>query len=571
VRSKLSWCARAAAACAAIGAVLILPATAGAVTVTTLRTITVDHSGTACANISSKSTTSQTGIAFDGSSLYMSCWGDNTIVKVSPANGAQRALYHIAGGSEFGALAWDWKRNVLWACSLIPGMEQVSTQVGTIDLATSTFTPVFNAVGCDNGLAYDFTDDTLWASADVATTIEHYTTNGGFISSTPLKGTAGVNSGIAVGTNDLYLANPTTATKKIFQVARGFGSATLFATQSLRYEDMECDGETFPGKTALWAQTNRSNVVRAYQITNDTCKMPIAGADLTLDQEAAPASFPVGGQVTYTATVTNDGSADATSTTLTDTVPALSMLGAVTPSQGSCTGSGPVTCSLGTIPAGGSATVTLVATPVTNETATSTASASSPDAPAPPPVTASARATPVALVKYVKVTASAFSPSPTTLAAPGWTVQWYFTGSTPLAASDNTGMGLFDSGVRTPIDFYDFVFTAAGNYAVIDGPVGKTTTVNVPIAVSPASGSTSDSYTVTWASASPPTGFAEDVQVKAPGSSTWANLPGFDPQGTAAAFVPDHGTGTYSFRARLRNTGNGKASAYSATKTISVS
>jgi uncharacterized repeat protein (TIGR01451 family) len=562
--------------CIAIGAVLAVlavPATAGAVT--TLRTITVDHSGTPCASINPQgqilSTMSQTGIAFDGSALYMSCWGDNSIVKASPSNGSQLGLEHISGASELGALAWDWKRHVLWACSLTPGHEQTSTQVGTIDLSAATFTPVFNALGCDNGLAYDFTDDTLWASQDVATTIEHYTTTGGLISSRSIGTTALQNSGIAVGTSDLYLANPTTTTKRIFQVDRGLGSAALFATLNLRYEDMECDGETFSGKTALWVQTNRSNVVRAYQIPNDTCAMPVSGASLTLGQQASPpTSFPVGEQVTYTATVTNGGSADATSTTLTDTVPALAVLDSAIASQGSCSGSGPVTCNLGTIPAGGSATVTLVATPVTNETASSTASVTSPDAPAAGPVTASAKATPVALVKYVKVTASSFSPSPTTLAAPGWTVQWYFTGSTPLAATDSSGMGLFDSGVRMPVDFYDFTFTAAGSYPVTDGPMGKKTSVKVPLAVAPASGSQATTYTITWASAPPPAGFGEDVQVKDPGSSAWVTLP-FDPSATSGTFVPDHGKGTYSFRARLRNTGNNKASGYSATKTISVS
>jgi hypothetical protein len=35
-------------------------------------------------------------------------------------------------------------------------------------------------------------------------------------------------------------------------------------------------------------------------------------------------------------------------------------------------------------------------------------------------------------------------------------------------------------------------------------------------------------------------------------------------------FVPDHGTGTYQFRSRIRKM-NGKASGYSAGKTITVS
>jgi hypothetical protein len=92
----------------------------------------------------------------------------------------------------------------------------------------------------------------------------------------------------------------------------------------------------------------------------------------------------------------------------------------------------------------------------------------------------------------------------------------------------------------------------------------------VPLLVSPASGSTSTAFTVTWASAPPPAGYAQDIQVEYPGTTTWVNWRTAQ-AGTSAPFTPDHGTGTYSFRARLRNTNNGKASSYSAAAPISVS
>src|SRR3989449_383009 len=64
---------------------------------------------------------------------------------------------------------------------------------------------------------------------------------------------------------------------------------------------------------------------------------------------------------TYTITVSNAGPSDATSVTLSDTWPGGFTRGTTTPSQGTCTTTTGqnFSCSLGTIPAGGSATVTV--------------------------------------------------------------------------------------------------------------------------------------------------------------------------------------------------------------------
>jgi uncharacterized repeat protein (TIGR01451 family) len=60
-----------------------------------------------------------------------------------------------------------------------------------------------------------------------------------------------------------------------------------------------------------------------------------------------------------TASVTNAGPSSATQVTLSETLPAGVTLVSVAPSQGSCSGSGTITCSLGTLAANGSATVTV--------------------------------------------------------------------------------------------------------------------------------------------------------------------------------------------------------------------
>lgn len=85
-----------------------------------------------------------------------------------------------------------------------------------------------------------------------------------------------------------------------------------------------------------------------------------AQADVSVTNVATSSAYP--GNLSYTVTVTNNGPSSATGVTLTDTRSAGTYVSA-TPSQGSCTGTTTVTCSLGTIASGASATMTLVVTP----------------------------------------------------------------------------------------------------------------------------------------------------------------------------------------------------------------
>ena len=63
-------------------------------------------------------------------------------------------------------------------------------------------------------------------------------------------------------------------------------------------------------------------------------------------------------------TVTNHGPASASGVTVTDILPGTTALVSATPSQGEpCTGTSTITCNLGSIANGGTATVTIVVTP----------------------------------------------------------------------------------------------------------------------------------------------------------------------------------------------------------------
>jgi uncharacterized repeat protein (TIGR01451 family) len=75
-------------------------------------------------------------------------------------------------------------------------------------------------------------------------------------------------------------------------------------------------------------------------------------ADLGVVKSASPAHALVGGPISYTIVVTNYGPATATGVNLVDTLPAGVTFVSATPQQGSCSGTGPINCSLGRSPSG---------------------------------------------------------------------------------------------------------------------------------------------------------------------------------------------------------------------------
>ncbi|MEO8585279.1 MAG: IPTL-CTERM sorting domain-containing protein [Acidobacteriota bacterium] len=131
-------------------------------------------------------------------------------------------------------------------------------------------------------------------------------------------------------------------------------------------------------------------------------------ADLGIAKSDSPDPVRAGQNLTYTLVVTNRGPNDATGVTVTDPLPASVTLVSAAPSQGGCSGTTTITCALGGLARGSSATITIVvsvsaaAVPSITNTASVTANETDPN-PGDNSATAPTTVLPVADVALLKI------------------------------------------------------------------------------------------------------------------------------------------------------------------------
>ena len=158
------------------------------------------------------------------------------------------------------------------------------------------------------------------------------------------------------------------------------------------------------------------------------------------------------------------------------------------------------------------------------------------------------------------------APAPAKATVPlGTQAGWLF--ETRSSVSDASGMSLFASGTQQPGSTYRYRYAAAGTYAFREAGSAASALVSVPMSATSTTGGTTTHFALTWAQA-PAAGLRYDVTVEAPGSSTFvAWQSGVTAMG--ATFIPTHGSGTYSLRARSRTLA-GVASAWSPLLVLTV-
>ena len=162
-----------------------------------------------------------------------------------------------------------------------------------------------------------------------------------------------------------------------------------------------------------------------------------------------------------------------------------------------------------------------------------------------------------------------FTP-PRSVGTEGGTVDWTFDPANSQSHEVVDGsLGLFNSGQKAPGTSFAFTFESAGTYLVVDPIHVESSKVLVPAVATPKSGGVGTQFTISWSAKSAKPGFVFDVQIKRPGSTEFVDWM-TDQIVRTSTFAPDSGTGTYSFRARLRDASNGNASGYSPPVSIAV-
>jgi uncharacterized repeat protein (TIGR01451 family) len=149
---------------------------------------------------------------------------------------------------------------------------------------------------------------------------------------------------------------PTTSTTlacNLGTVAAGVGTTIHVAFTSNNAGDIN-DTATVTSTTPDPVSSNNSATGRVRFFT--------ASADLAISKTATPNPVVAGTNVTYTISVSNAGPSSATNVVVKDTIPAQVSVLSATPSAGSCTAGIPgITCTIGSMAAPGSATITVVA------------------------------------------------------------------------------------------------------------------------------------------------------------------------------------------------------------------
>jgi uncharacterized repeat protein (TIGR01451 family) len=155
------------------------------------------------------------------------------------------------------------------------------------------------------------------------------------------------------------------------------GTATFTVTLQI---NVGTGAETVIQNTTSVTSNTTNDPVASNNTSSSTVLVGITGdADLRLTLSASPSPVFVSSPLAYLVTVQNLGIADATGATITDTLPASVTFVSASVTQGGCTQSaGVVTCNLGTLTAGSTATATInVSAPGTSTSLTDTASTTS--------------------------------------------------------------------------------------------------------------------------------------------------------------------------------------------------
>jgi serine protease len=148
-----------------------------------------------------------------------------------------------------------------------------------------------------------------------------------------------------------YYQGTSMAAPHVAGIASLMLSANPSLTPALVLSNIQSTARAFPGSGCTPSTPCGAGIIDAAAAVSS-----VASTDMSIAIAGSPSSVIIGANVTYTITVTNNGPNGAPNVTVTDTLPADVIFVSATPSQGSCSGTSIVTCDLGTMNTGSTAT-----------------------------------------------------------------------------------------------------------------------------------------------------------------------------------------------------------------------
>ncbi len=268
------------------------------------------------------------GLAWDGTSLWN---GDDNTGLIFELDTLGNVLSSFAAPCTFTkGLTFDGTN--LWTACDSTGLIYEVTRTGTI--VSTIPTPGSTA----RGLTWDGTN--FWIADASTNLIYEVTTGGAVVSSFAIPGSN--PRGLTWDGTSLWHADA--ASDLVYELSTAGAVLSSFATPGPDARGLTLDGTDF------WIADQNTDTI--YRLEG-----PVASADLSVSITDSSDPAPLNGPLIYTVLVTNSGPSTATGITLTDNLPGSVNFVSANPSQGSCIGGAVVSCTLGTILSGGTASV----------------------------------------------------------------------------------------------------------------------------------------------------------------------------------------------------------------------
>lgn len=211
-----------------------------------------------------------TGVAFDGRELFVTCAFSSVIDVVRTSDGSLVRRITVPGVRGLSAASYDRLRDRLLVCGDgFSGNSNDFFVARLVDRVTGASVRAFFTQGCPFGLSADASDDTVYASRNQSCTVNHYRPDGVLLSAHDICALGAPDpSGLAVGTTQLFVGS---FSGGVYAVSKDFSSALLLFPTNFSVSALACDDVTFAPRTALWAGTGTDRVLRAVEIPRGSC------------------------------------------------------------------------------------------------------------------------------------------------------------------------------------------------------------------------------------------------------------------------------------------------------------